>query len=200
MKIINVINKIHSTERFIGDYYRDGMKILNIGSSITRYGNDCVNIDIQKKINVDIISDAHELPFQDNSFDIVILTAVLQLCENPYRVADEIRRVLKCNGHIYIDAPFVQPYCRDMPDLFRFTRDGLMLVFKKFSVIECNVSIPGGSSLAFYCQNLVDVFENKYVNYICRTVISIIVLPFSLINFNKHNEVAGAFYLIAKKT
>lgn len=201
IKPINVIKKEHSVKEFFVKYKTYNSRILNIGSGPTTFLNHCTNLDIQKKSGVDILGDAHNLPFRKSSFDICILSAVLQYCRNPYKAVDEIYRVLKHNGHVYIDAPFVQPYCCDTPDLFRFTKDALLLIFgRKFLIQECDVSISAGSALAFYCQNLVGNTNNRYINFILKTMVSVVLLPISLLRYNKKSEVAGAFYLIGSKT
>lgn len=197
---VNVIKKIYDIHEFLTKYGFRNAKILNAGSSSTSFGNDCVNVDIRQKSGVACICDVHQLPFWESTFDIVLLSAVLQYCQNPYAVASEIYRVLKPNGLVYVDAPFIQPYCPDTPDLFRFTKDALMLIFKKFEIEKCDTSIAGGSSLAFYCQALADnITGNRYIDFILRLFISICVLPFSFLNFKKDSNFAGALYLIAKK-
>lgn len=84
----------------------DGEKrILNAGSSSIRYGSNCVNVDSQKKENVDIVCDIHQLPESLGTFDVIICNAVLQYCNNPQKVADEFERVLKPGGFLFVDAP-----------------------------------------------------------------------------------------------
>lgn len=45
---------------------------------------------------------AENLNFADNSFDIVIISNTLDHCENPPKVADEIKRVLKKGGLVFL--------------------------------------------------------------------------------------------------
>jgi SAM-dependent methyltransferase len=197
--MINVIKKVYSTDSFIQQHGFKGALILNAGSSKTRFGSTCINADIQDKISIDCRCDVHYLPFKKSVFDIAIIMAVLQYCEHPSRVASELSRVLRPNGHLYVDAPFVQPYCPDTPDLFRFTKDGLTRIFKNnFIIEECDTSIPGGSALAFYAQSLAvnSGITNRYISKVLEILVSVVVLPFSLINFNKNHHTAGAFYLV----
>ena len=152
---MRVIKKEYKIEQFLSEYRTDKSKVLNIGSGYAALGDNCVNLDIQNKLGVGITGDGHSLPFKDCSFDICILSAVLQYCRNFFKVKDEVYRVLKPGGYLYIDAPFVQPYCIDTPDLYRFSKDGLLNIFKDdFSIIDCDISIAGGSALAFYCKSV----------------------------------------------
>lgn len=93
---------------------------------------------------------------------MAILSAVLQYCSDPNKEAKESSRVMKFSGYVYVNAPFVQPYCYDMQDMFRFTKGGLLFIFEKyFRVLEYDVNIPGASSLAFFCQALVGITRTK---------------------------------------
>lgn len=57
-------------------------------------------------INVSILEgDAQNLSFQDDSFDWVILQDVLEHIPDPAKAAQEVRRVLRQNGSIYIATP-----------------------------------------------------------------------------------------------
>ncbi|MCR5634359.1 MAG: class I SAM-dependent methyltransferase [Lachnospiraceae bacterium] len=43
-------------------------------------------------------ADATDLPYEDNSFDVIIIANALHVIPNPEKVLDEIRRVLKKDG------------------------------------------------------------------------------------------------------
>lgn len=49
--------------------------------------------------------DAHYLPFEDGSFDSVLITEVLEHVYSPYRVLEEIYRVLKPGGKLILSIP-----------------------------------------------------------------------------------------------
>ncbi len=83
-------------------------RILNAGSASTRYGNNCINVDIQDKENVDLVCDIQDLPDTIGQFDAVICIAVLQYCLSPQLVARNFHRVLKPGRLLYVDAPWVQ--------------------------------------------------------------------------------------------
>lgn len=74
---------------------------------------ECVGIDVYKpaieygqryypylKL---IVSDAHRIPFQNESFGVVICTEVLEHVVEPEKVIKEIKRVLKKNGVAIIE-------------------------------------------------------------------------------------------------
>ncbi len=203
MKIVNLIRKENKkTITYILERVgKNNDLILNIGSSSTRFGEKCFNLDIQKQDGVDIIGDAHELPFLKECFNICILSAVLQYCKNPFQVAKEVHRVLIQGGHAIIDAPFIQQYCLGTPDLYRFSKDGLKEIFGKYlQIIQCDISISGGSALAFYLQGITGVsITNRYIRFLVVNIISLILYPVSFLKFKNRHEVAGAFILLARK-
>ena len=60
--------------------------------------NQIDSLDIYPSPNVNLIADAHYLPFPKESYDIIIIQAVLEHVINPYKVVSEIYRILK-KGH-----------------------------------------------------------------------------------------------------
>jgi ubiquinone/menaquinone biosynthesis C-methylase UbiE len=54
------------------------------------------------------VCDAHHLPFQIESFDGVIVQAVLEHVFDPNRYVEEIHRVLKMDAVVYAETPFIQ--------------------------------------------------------------------------------------------
>lgn len=49
------------------------------------------------------VADAHRLPFEDNTFDLVVCTSVLEHVDDPQSVLLEIKRVLKQRGVAVIE-------------------------------------------------------------------------------------------------
>ena len=175
-------------------------KVLNAGSSDVRYGGDCTNVDIQEKEGVDYVCDIHDLPFRDNHFDIVVCNAVLQYCENPFQVARQFFRVLKPGGWLYVDAPWMQPYCKDTPDKFRFSEDGLKTVFKDFEIIEVGPSIQSGSAIAYMAFHMADsLTSNKYINHALAEMARVVFFPIRYLKTLREQKTAGAFYLVGRK-
>ncbi len=52
-----------------------------------------------------ILTDAHYLPFKDNSFSFVVMSEVIEHLENPTKVLVEIKRVLRTKGRLLIQTP-----------------------------------------------------------------------------------------------
>jgi len=59
----------------------------------------------KKKLNVKKDSGVSKLPYEDNSFDVVIMNEVIEHIENPKKAVLEIRRILKKTGRYIITTP-----------------------------------------------------------------------------------------------
>jgi len=76
---------------------------LNVGCGPSFDGD--VRIDLKKTPAVNLIADAHFLPFKNESFSYVICTEVLEHLESPFHALKEIRQVLKKSGIAFITIP-----------------------------------------------------------------------------------------------
>lgn len=63
-----------------------------------------------------VVADAHHLPFDDNSFDIVIANHVLFYCEDLTKVFQELQRVLRPGGYL-IASTYGNQHMREVSDL-----------------------------------------------------------------------------------
>ena len=117
-------------------------KILVIGGSIKGQGMDSiyssesfeiVGSDVSFGPYTKIVLDAHDIPFEDEVFDCVIIQAVLEHVIDPQRCVNEIHRVLKPSGIVYAETPFIQQVHMRQYD------------FKYLSKINCAL-LGGGSS------------------------------------------------------
>jgi ubiquinone/menaquinone biosynthesis C-methylase UbiE len=59
---------------------------------------------------VDIVCDIENLPFKNNSIDVVFNIAVLEHVKNPENVVGEIFRILKADGIVVSFFPFIQAF------------------------------------------------------------------------------------------
>lgn len=99
-----------------------------------------------------LICDAHDIPFEDKSFDGVIVQAVLEHVVDPYRCCEKIYRVLKEQGIVYAETPFIQQVHGGPYDFTRFTHLGHRRLFRKFEEIDSGAVCGPGMALAWTYQ------------------------------------------------
>lgn len=92
--------------------------------------------DIYASEMTDFVADAHNIPLIDESVDCVVIQAVLEHVLDPWRVADELYRVLRPSGLIYAETPFLQQVHEGAYDFTRFTESGHRWLFRRFELIE----------------------------------------------------------------
>jgi SAM-dependent methyltransferase len=194
--------KNYSVDRFFAEYVpvRTDKRILNAGSSSVRYGEHCLNIDIRKKPNVDLVCDIHHLPDSVGAFDVIVCNAVLQYCDHPEQIAEEFERVLNPGGYLFVDAPWVQPSCWDTPDRFRYSDHALISIFSNFEIVKVVPSIPPGSAFAMQGVEIAKRLTRfRSVNRVCAALAIALLFPFSRIRTTEEATMAGAFAIVCRK-
>lgn len=101
----------------------------------------------------DIFGDACMLPLKSESMDVALLLEVIEHIPEYKQVLDEIHRVLKPGGTLYISVPFVYPIHDAPQDFQRFTLYGIKLQLKEHH-FESVVSIQHGNSFITAIQML----------------------------------------------
>jgi len=84
----------------------------------------------------DLFGDGHELPFKDNSFDLILSQAVVEHLHDPFAGAREIIRVLKPGGTVYVESAFMQPLHAVPFHFFNTTGWGLERLFSNLNILE----------------------------------------------------------------
>lgn len=84
-----------------------------------------VNYTLHKENKADVFFDGKKIPFEDNSFDIVICTEVLEHVQEPKEFVAELKRVVKPNGYIVLTVPFSQGLHEVPYDYYRYTQFSL---------------------------------------------------------------------------
>ena len=95
---------------FVQNAIRGGSLVLELGA-----GTDVCNVQNLVKTDafvysslLDMCVDAHNMPFEDASFDFVYSLAVFEHLHSPWTAAKEIFRVLKPGGEVYTLCAFNQ--------------------------------------------------------------------------------------------
>ena len=116
--------------------------------------------DVYLGNNVDLVCDAHDVPFESTCFDGVIIQAVLEHVLDPWRCVSEIYRLLKPNGLVYAETPFMQQVHMGCYDFTRFSHLGHRRLFRNFTEIESGMCCGPGMALATAYQYFLTSFFN----------------------------------------
>lgn len=92
---------------------------------------------------IDKFYDGKTIPFENDSFDVVLCTEVLEHVENPDLFLTEIHRVLKKDGTLILTVPFMQLLHEIPYDFYRYTPFALRSMIKRNQLTL--VSITGFS-------------------------------------------------------
>ncbi len=109
---------------------------------------DLIAFDIFPTAFTQFVADAHRIPLRAGSVDAVVVQAVLEHVLDPWKVAEEIHRVLRPSGLVYADTPFLQPVHEGPYDFTRFTESGHRWLFRRFEAIESGVVAGPGAQFA----------------------------------------------------
>jgi SAM-dependent methyltransferase len=114
-------------------------RVLDLGSSWSPYAKyfpNRVTCDINPGEGVDVVADAHDLPFKDAEFEVVVCSEVLEHLHTPEKAIAEMRRVLKKDGTLILTTRFMFPIHEAPFDYFRYTEYGLRHLFRDWDVQE----------------------------------------------------------------
>lgn len=170
-----------------------GGNILDVGCGSKPYqklfqydsyiGLDIDSPDSRQRAIADYFYDGDVFPIENESFDSIILSQVLEHVFNPDIFLNEVNRVLKKNGKLLITVPFVwdeheQPY-----DYARYSSFGLKYLLEKhgFVVLKSQKSIAD-IRVIFQILNAyiykIAITQNKVINIF---VFGFLIAPVNLL-------------------
>lgn len=159
--------------------------------------------DISPGKYIDIVGNVLDMPFENEIYDTVISTQVLEHVEKPWIMVKEISRILKRGGICILTAPFFAPFHSDPHDYFRYSKEGMEALFKNegFEIIECQpygnifmVLFEAVKQLYFspYRKEKLGVWEERFLGYIEK-----ICVFFD--RFIRNGQIYANVYIVAKK-
>jgi len=136
-----------------------GGMVLDCGSGYkTDVFDNVIQLEIANYPNVDVLAVNQDLPFGDSSFDVVFSANVLEHVDDPFLSAQEIVRVLKPGGYLYVDIPFLQGEHGYPHHYFNATREGLLRLFPHMQKVAHQVPLSGHP--IFTLRYITDVYRS----------------------------------------
>jgi SAM-dependent methyltransferase len=117
---------------YVDEALARGDRILELGAGLdVNTAENVVKTDafMYPGARLDLVADAHALPFPDASFDFVFSLAVFEHLHSPWIAAGEIARVLRPGGKAYTLCAFLQPLHGYPDHYFNTTESGLARLF-----------------------------------------------------------------------
>ncbi len=208
--MINIISPVfvdNNQTKFLDSYVDKNKICLNIGSGNSNISDNVFNVDIFAYDNVDVVCNISNLPFKDNSIDVILNIAVLEHVPNPQKVIDEIYRVLKPDGIVYTAFPFIQGFHASPYDFTRVTEEGIKVLHQSFEEIEVKPFSGPTSGMLWVFQEWAAIlfsFGSKRLHMIIYLLMLVLTFPikfldYFLINHPMAKNIASGFIYIGKK-
>ena len=155
-------------------------------NTVSYTGVDFQNDQIPRPArDVDVYYDGVNLPFDDNSFDLVISFEVLEHIPNLEPILMEISRVIKPGGKFFITTPFLYPEHETPFDYQRLTIYRWVNLLEEMGYkVEAYSREPNDiRSLMQLNLSLIFKFINPKDSYALETIFSPIIMIFNVLAY-----------------
>lgn len=189
---------------------RGDFKVLFVGYSQPfddELSRNVIQLDIVPREYVDLVAMGEYIPFPNNSFDLVVMSGVIEHVLDPFRVVVEAHRVVKSGGTLYVSSPWMYPFHGG--DNYRFSYEGLRLLCNQFNEVTIGSLNGPWHTLGIGAMHMIShglSFGNKYIRSLLALLMAWIVLPLMLLDAitnrrsKPHPVLDANIYAIAKKT
>ncbi len=150
----------------------------------------------------DIKGSALKIPVNNESFDTILSTQVLEHVSDPQKMMNEIYRVLKKDGHAILTMPLFWCLHEDPEDYFRFTKYALKKLAKtaKMDIVYIrdrgNWAITIGQLISIFLEPTGNRYFLKYPKRLIQTSVMYIFYLLSKLYIFKKNSQAPLGYCI----
>jgi SAM-dependent methyltransferase len=160
-----------------------------------------ISFDIYGTPLTQFIADAHQIPVADQSVDAVWIQAVLEHVLDPWLVVTEIYRVLKKEGFVYAETPFMQQVHEGPYDFTRFTESGHRWLFKNFELIDSGVVLGSGTQFMWTIEHIMrGIFRSLFAGRIASLLLFWVHYLDKIIPQSYSIDNASAVFFLGRKS
>ncbi len=147
-------------------------------------GIELIETDVYPSPTVDLVADGLQLPLADAAVDGVISQWVIEHVADPWQLAAETARVLKPEGFLYSEAPFMQQVHEGRYDFFRFSPMGHRMIYRQFEELEMKVVQGPGMALSWSAEYFARSFRSRFdrVGILLTRLARLLALPAMLLD------------------
>ena len=188
----------------------DSLSVLDVGGRYQPYRpllgtKSCkyYALDLERTELVDVVGSGENIPFMDESFDLVIATTVFDYFPRPHEAAKEVFRVLRPGGMLLASVGAVVPRFGE-EEYWRYLPRGLRFLFAPFSRVTIT---PEVYSLGGLCRllNLAlhDLSKPRLLKYVySRTlcpILNLLGVCLEKAHLTRNDRWAGNYTVAAQK-
>ncbi|MFO1242515.1 MAG: class I SAM-dependent methyltransferase [Rickettsiales bacterium] len=180
--------------------------ILSVGGGPSRPHPWLTNLNIEAFENVEIVADAHVLPYADNSVDAIYCEAVLEHLSDPGKAVEEMQRVLKPGGNVLATTPFLQAYHGYPHHYQNFTLAGHELLFTKrgFIVLQSGSAVGPVNAIVTLMARACELYIPGIFGKACKRLCQAITFPFRgldrlIENHAERHMLSSTTFVLAQK-
>jgi len=138
---------VNSSRKYLRDFAEEAANSVPADSMVLDAGaGDCIYKELFHNVNyesadfcqvekpyadVTYVCDLSNIPVEDNRYDLILCSQVLEHLPDPKKVLSELNRVLKPNGKLWLSAPFYYEEHEQPYDFFRYTQFGFKELLSK---------------------------------------------------------------------
>jgi ubiquinone/menaquinone biosynthesis C-methylase UbiE len=165
-------------------------------------------VNIDAATNPDYVCSADTLVMDDETFDVVLMTEILEHLEKPQAALLQAARVLKKDGRLICTMPFLYPIHPDPYDYQRWTPRKIELEFEKAGLTVVKLECMGGIFAVIYdlfhvalkdASKNSKAFKNKVINKCLMPVLAKIFAWLDRRYIYKSKTITTGFYVVATK-
>jgi SAM-dependent methyltransferase len=149
--------------------------------------NSYIGVDIEisghdhENSQVDIFYDGKKIPFDDNTFDCIFASEVLEHVPNNHEILSEFYRVLKPHGKVIITVPFFWGEHEQPFDYIRLTKYGISNILSQKGFTNIHIKRLGGNIESIFQILTAHIIELVPKKRIFQLLILPVIVPLNIL-------------------